>query len=522
MRLAYGKMLYLAILFLSLDFLFLVGCHASGMQRDKAWDPATESVQGMEPAATASAPNVPPPITRNYSTRVILDVEIREQVMTLSDGVSYLYWSFGGETPAKFIRVRQGDMVETRLHNHPDNMLAHNIDFHGASGPGGGGEASFIAPGHTAVFSWRAMNPGLFLYHCVAAPAGWHISNGMYGLILVEPREGLPKVDREYYIAQGEFYTKGAFGEPGLQEFSQEKALKESPEYVVFNGKVGALMGANALKAKTGEKVRIYLANAGPALISSFHIVGEIFDNVYGEGGSRITQQNVQTTMIPVGGSAMVEFTPDIPGEYTLVDHSMFRAFNKGAMGQLRVEGPENELVFTGRTFLKPYDPGTSLNRLAAADEGPVPKTHAELMAQGEKVYATLCITCHQADARGLPNAFPPLAKSDFLMADKLRAMNVLLHGLKGTVTVNGNTFNSEMPKFTLTNAQIASALTYVRNSFGNKGDVVTVEEVAAARAVPPSDSSPTMMATASRVIPAKLDKQSIPTPKPVARGPED
>src|SRR5262245_55351289 len=267
-------------------------------------DLSREPVQGTEEAEVATAPEVPPPITRKHATRVILNVEVREHVGTLADGVQYLYWSFGDETPAKMIRVREGDLVETHFKNHPDNQLAHNLDFHGCTGPGGGGEVSFIAPGHECTFTWRAMRPGLYLYHCVAAPAGVHISNGMYGLILVEPKAGMSKVDREFYICQGEFYTKGAYGDPGLQEFDQAKALHEDPEYVVFNGKVGSLMGANALKAKVGEKVRIYLGNAGPSLVSSFHIVG---------------------------GSAMVEFTADVPGPYTLVDHSMFRTFNKGS-----------------------------------------------------------------------------------------------------------------------------------------------------------------------------------------------
>src|SRR6185503_11220761 len=240
-----------------------------------------EEVRGEEVAVMTSAPHVPPPITRHYPTRVLLDVVVKEHTRQLADGVTYTYWTFGDDAPGKFIRVREGDVIQTRLSNHPDNTVAHNIDFHAATGPGGGGEASFVAPGHSATFTWRAMRPGLYLYHCVAAPAGMHLANGMYGLILVEPREGMPKVDREFYIVQGEFYTDGAYGQPGAQRFDLNKALHEQPEYVVFNGSVGALMGAKALRAKAGESVRLYIGNAGPALTSSFHIVGEIFDDVY-------------------------------------------------------------------------------------------------------------------------------------------------------------------------------------------------------------------------------------------------
>ena len=440
-----------------------------------------DPIQGQELAEMASAPNVPPPITRTYATRVILNVEIKEHTQSIADGVSYTYWTFGDETPGKFLRVREGDLVETHLSNHPDNKLAHNIDFHGATGPGGGGEASFVAPGHTATFTWRAMRPGLYLYHCVAAPAGLHIANGMYGLILVEPKGGLPPVDKEFYIAQGEFYTSGKYGARGPQEFSLEKAVREQPEYVVFNGRVGSLMGDNALKAKVGESVRIYLGNAGPSLVSSFHIVGAIFDNVYSEGGILANQHNVQTTMIPVGGSSMVEFTATVPGDYQLVDHSMFRAFNKGAMGELKVTGKANDMIFSGRTSEEVYQPGTHLQQLLAKTdpiaEGTV-LTREELMKRGEQVFSTVCFACHQANGQGLANTFPPLAGSDFLMADKERSIRIVLQGLKGEVSVNGLKYNGEMPKPALSDDQVASVLTYVRNSFGNSGEPVTLADV--------------------------------------------
>jgi len=451
---------------------------------------ALESIQGEEIAAMTAAPNVPPPIARKYATKVLLNLEVREHTKALADGVSYTYWTFGDDAPGNFIRVREGDLVETHFSNHPDNTVAHNVDFHAATGPGGGGEASFIAPGHSTTFSWRALRPGLFVYHCVAAPAGLHLANGMFGLILVEPKAGLPKVDKEFFIVQSEFYTRGEFGERGVQEFSMEKALKEQPDYVVFNGHVGALMGDNALRVNTGQSVRIYLGNAGPALLSSFHIVGEIFDRVYGEGGSNVNQRNVQTTVVPVGGSAMVEFSAEVPGSYQLVDHSMFRAFNKGAMGALEVAGPPRKELFSGRQMEQLYDPGTHLIRVAAA---PLPAASAtainnlsasnSLMERGKQVYATVCVTCHQAGGRGLADIFPPLAQSDFLLTDKDRAVRALLHGLSGQIIVNGQAFNGVMPKLPLTDEEIAAALTYVRGAFGNNGTQVTVSDVGRVRA---------------------------------------
>lgn len=314
-------------------------------------------IQGVEHAKITYAPEVPPVIRRNHATKVMVDMEVTEVVKELADGVQYTFWTFGDEVPGPMIRVREGDMVHFTLKNHPDNKLPHNIDLHSVTGTGGGAEATLIVPGKEATFEFRALKPGLYVYHCATAPVGLHVANGMYGLILVQPKEGMPEVDREYYVMQSEFYTEGAFKEKGLQEFSQAKALAENPDYVVFNGAVDALTGPRALQAAVGEKVRIYFGNGGPNLTSSFHVIGEIFDTVYGEGGSVANQKNVQTTAIPAGGSTIVDFEVDVPGRYTLVDHAIFRAFNKGAVGILNVVGPENHDVYTDRLELKDYQP---------------------------------------------------------------------------------------------------------------------------------------------------------------------
>lgn len=305
-------------------------------------------------AIVTSAPEVPPAIDRDYPAKVVVKMEVIEKVMQMADGVEYTYWTFGGDVPGQMIRVREGDTVEVQFSNHPSSTVPHNVDFHAATGPGGGAEASFTAPGQTSTFSFKALQPGLYIYHCATAPVGMHIANGMYGLILVEPKEGLPKVDKEFYVVQGDFYTKGAYGEKGLQPFSQEKAVKEIPDYVVFNGHVGSLLGDKALKAKVGETVRMYVGNGGPNMVSSFHVIGEIFDKVYVEGGDLINK-NVQSTLVPAGGSAIVEFKLDVPGSFTLVDHSIFRAFNKGAIGQLVVEGEPNKEIFSGKTGASQY-----------------------------------------------------------------------------------------------------------------------------------------------------------------------
>lgn len=296
-------------------------------------------------AELTHAPNVPKPLTYTSPKVVKVHFDVHEKIAKIGDSTEYMVWTFGGEVPGNFIRVRQGDMVDFTLTNASDSKLSHNIDFHACTGPGGGAEASSTAPGQTTHFQFRAMHPGLFIYHCATAPVPLHIANGMYGLILVEPQGGMPKVDHEYYVMQSEFYTKGAFDAGGIQEFDEDKALAENPDYVLFNGRVRSLVGQNALTAKVGETVRLYVGNAGPNLISSFHVIGEIFNTVHTEAGSSINK-NVQTTLIPAGGATIVDMSVEVPGTYLLVDHSIFRAFHKGAIGQLKVSGKEDPSLF--------------------------------------------------------------------------------------------------------------------------------------------------------------------------------
>lgn len=316
-------------------------------------------------AVVTHAPEVPPPVNRDHAALVKVKMETIEKTMKMADGVDYTYWTFNGDVPGQMIRVREGDTVEVEFSNNPNSTVPHNVDFHASTGTGGGAAATFTAPGRTSTFRWKALQAGLYIYHCAVAPVGMHIGNGMYGLVLVEPKEGLPKVDKEFYIVQGDFYTKGKYGEPGLQPFDMDKAIREDADYVVFNGHVGAIAGDNALKAKVGETVRMYVGNGGPNLVSSFHVIGEIFDKVYVEGG-KLINENVQSTLIPAGGAAMIEFKVDIPGSYTIVDHSLFRAFNKGALGQLVVEGEDHPEIMTKKLSDEAYK-GTGASAGAAS-----------------------------------------------------------------------------------------------------------------------------------------------------------
>jgi nitrite reductase (NO-forming) len=308
----------------------------------------------VAPVAAGSAPRLPlaqvaAPVGQRAPTTVKYTIETVEMVATLDDGVTYEYWTFGGTVPGPMLRVRQGDMVELTLTNPASSKVQHNIDLHAVTGPGGGAEATMVAPGESKTIRFQALNPGVFVYHCAIPPVPHHIASGMYGLIVVEPPQGLPTVDREYYVMQGEFYLQGNRGDKGLRTFSSEKMLAEQPEYVVFNGAVGALTGDNALKANVGETVRIFFGVGGPNITSSFHVIGEIFDRVATEGGDLDNPgkwaTNVQSTGVPTGGATMVEFKVEVPGNYVLVDHSLGRAM-KGAVAILKVEGAENPQVF--------------------------------------------------------------------------------------------------------------------------------------------------------------------------------
>jgi nitrite reductase (NO-forming) len=252
--------------------------------------------------------------------------------------------------------VRVGDTVEVKLRNADDSAMMHNVDFHAVTGPGGGAGATMAGPGETKGFTFKALNPGLYVYHCATPVVAQHIANGMYGLILVEPEEGLPKVDREFYVMQGEIYTEEPFGTKGEATESFDKLLAERPEYFVFNGAVGALTTQKPLDAKVGETVRVYFGVGGPNYTSSFHVIGEIFDKVYALGDLRSAPlKDVQTITVPPGGGAAVEFKLEVPGRYVLVDHALSRA-QRGLMGFLNVEGPPRPEIFSAPTEIGSAD----------------------------------------------------------------------------------------------------------------------------------------------------------------------
>lgn len=304
----------------------------------------------------ARDPNeVPPPIDREEPAVVDITLTTKEVVAEVAPGVFLNYWTFDGQVPGPMLRVREGDTVRLTLKNDPSSLHHHNIDLHAVTGPGGGASVTHVAPGESKTLTFKALNPGLFVYHCAYPNMANHMAHGMYGLILVEPAEGLSKVDREFYVMQGESYSKGGLGSRGLQVFDSKAMLDGQPTYIVFNGKVGGTVGN--MTGEVGETVRMFIGNGGVNLISSIHMVGEIFDRVNPEGAiGNDPHRNVSTTLVPAGGASIVEFGLEMPGTYVLVDHALARA-DRGAWGTLTVIGSASSTIYDG-DFTSPSSHG--------------------------------------------------------------------------------------------------------------------------------------------------------------------
>ncbi|MGH6720073.1 MAG: copper-containing nitrite reductase [Alphaproteobacteria bacterium] len=312
----------------------------------------TAPAASAAPTIAMDPTNLPPPIGERLPQHVRVELEAIELAGQLADGTTYTYWTFNGTVPGPFLRVRVGDTVEVIMKNDPDATMVHSVDFHAATGPGGGAVYLQVEPGGEKRLDFKALVPGIYVYHCATPMVAHHIANGMYGLILVEPEGGLPPVDREFYVMQGEIYTAAPFGEHGSQEFSVDKLLAEAPEYFIFNGAVGALTQHYPLHAAVGETVRLYMGVGGPNVTSSFHVIGEIFDRVYA-WGDLITPpaEGVQTVLVAPGGAVVTDFKLDVPGRYLLVDHALSR-LERGLVGFLIAEGEPNEEIY------KPYSEG--------------------------------------------------------------------------------------------------------------------------------------------------------------------
>jgi nitrite reductase (NO-forming) len=330
-------------------FCSLPGHQLAGMQGQFLVTPQAPPQTLVEADISKLSTDLPPPVVKRAPQTIRVDLTTVELEGRLAEGTTFGYWTFDGKVPGPFLRVRVGDTVDVRLKNSSDSAMVHSVDFHAATGPGGGAAATQTNPGEETSVKFKALIPGLYVYHCATPMVAHHIANGMYGLILVEPEEGLPPVDREFYVMQGEIYTEAAFGQHGSQEFNVEKLLNERPEYFVFNGAVGALSKLHPLEAKVGETVRIFFGVGGPNFTSAFHVIGEMFDKVYNLGGVLSEPlKGIQTVTVPPGGAVITEFKIDVPGNYILVDHALSR-LERGLVGILHVEGSPNPEIYDGK-----------------------------------------------------------------------------------------------------------------------------------------------------------------------------
>lgn len=292
------------------------------------------------------AGEIPPPIERDRPETVEYTIQTKEVVAQLEDGTTFDLWTYDGKVPGPMLRAREGDTVVVHVDNAPDSVMAHSIDFHSVTGPGGGAAVLQVPAGERRSLKFKAMKAGIYVYHCATPHIPTHLARGMFGMILIEPKGGMPRVDREFYVMQGEYYTTERPGAKGHQAEDPDRLFEERPTYVVMNGRVGSLTGKRSLTAAVGETIRIYFGVGGPNAASSFHVIGEIFDRVYREGAIvDEPSRNVQTTLVPPGGATVVEFHLDYPGKYLLVDHSLSR-LDKGAVGILDVTGPADASIF--------------------------------------------------------------------------------------------------------------------------------------------------------------------------------
>jgi nitrite reductase (NO-forming) len=332
-------------------FCSVPGHQLAGMQGQFIVTPRPAPQTLVEADISREPDDLPPPIAKREPQTVRVDLLSVEVEGRLAEGTTFGYWTFNGKVPGPFIRVRVGDTIDIHLKNSGDSAMVHSVDFHAATGPGGGAAALQVDPGHEKSMTWKALVPGLYVYHCATPMVAEHIANGMYGLILVEPEEGLPRADHEFYVMQGEVYTDVPYGQHGSAEFSVEKLLNERPEYFVFNGSVGALTKLHPLKANVGDVVRIFFGVGGPNFTSSFHVIGEIFDKVYSLGGVLSPPlEGIQTVTVAPGGAVITEFKTKVPGNYTLVDHALARA-ERGLLGVLHVEGAPNPDIYNGQVM---------------------------------------------------------------------------------------------------------------------------------------------------------------------------
>lgn len=316
-------------------FLLVLGIIFSQMPSTKTSSTTgtTGNTTSSQPAATVTVPdhqtyNAHAPVAPQGS-KVNVTLTVKELLISIAPGIAYHAWTFNGTVPGPVIRVRQGQIIHFTLIN--DGTMPHSIDFHAAQTPWNVNYQE-VAPGKSFSFDWQANYPGVFMYHCGAPTVIYHMANGMYGAIIVDPAQGWAPA-QEYVLVQSEFYTSQL--PDGSYAADPAKLDSGIPDYVVFNGYVNQYKTA-PLTAKAGQRIRIFIVNAGPTLFSAFHVIGAIFSDTYADGNPANHQVGNQTVTIPPGGGMVVELTIPQPGLYPFVTHS-FASVGKGALGVIKV-----------------------------------------------------------------------------------------------------------------------------------------------------------------------------------------
>lgn len=293
--------------------------------------------------------DIPAPINRSRTVTHDITLESKDLVSEIEPGVEFKYMTYGGQVPGPMIRVRQGDTVNLTFKNNSNNTLLHNVDFHAVYGTGGGAEATLCPPGQSRNLSFKLLYPGAFIYHCAVPKLDEHISSGMYGMIVVEPPEGLPEVDHEFYLGQHEVYTDKDAGEKGMHNLDVEAMKSEDPTYVLLNGEKKALTEKRygTMQTNVGDTARIFMVTGGPNLTSSFHAIGNVWTKAWREGAiASEAEEYVQTCQVAPGSCGIFEMDFPVPEKSFLVDHSLSRYNRKGMLGVIEVEGEEKPHIF--------------------------------------------------------------------------------------------------------------------------------------------------------------------------------
>ncbi|MFB6130164.1 MAG: copper-containing nitrite reductase [Salinigranum sp.] len=336
----------------------IAGCSASAPKADSSTavggSPTGTTVKRETKKPTvdrvaADPTDIPDPIDRSSPKHHDVTLEVKEFTAEIEPGVTFDFMTFGGQVPGPMIRVREGDTVSFTLKNLPDNVHPHNVDMHAIYGTGGGNVATTATPGKENAEKFKATYPGAFIYHCAVPNLDMHISSGMFGMIVVEPKDGLPEVDREFYLGQHEVYTDKSTGEKGHHAFSMGHMIAENPTYVLFNGEKYPFTPDNygPMKAEEGETARVFMVTGGPNLTSSFHPIGNVWTDAYPQGSlATDPMKYVQTQSVPPGSTFVGEMDLPVTERIKLVDHALSRVAHKGLLAEIDVAGAKKPDLF--------------------------------------------------------------------------------------------------------------------------------------------------------------------------------